>query len=737
MKLKSLVAAVVMTAAFSVYSEIAFENPDLNSDNKVVFTVNQNIAGSPSYRTAFTSDVKSSADSRILTCYPERMELLNKGAVLQVRNRYGTARYSSSDGTLAWITHSDSIPVESIRQVPYSVSPDGKWICYLKKTGSASSELVLKNASTLAEKILDKTADFQTNKVPVLWAPDSSTVIYEKAGQIFFCDPKAEFQKIQLTEEYRKIGNGTINSICWAGNKTLIYLDRDLVYRINANELFTRGLYANMVGSGIVSGRLPSAFDAEHDKFYVNPEADKIITIQANRVVSSFNLAEAGFSYLSATYSKPFTDMRGSVIGYHLFWTDKGEALLWVDMIAVSDGKKKSCVYKLNGDLKPLSVFDETTSPEVSPDGKKVLFGSGENLLVYDVSSWKVTGKLSGEKIISYVWNGNGAIYAGGESSVREWKLDATGATSGTVKTLFLSAVKTVWWKEKNTIAAVDVSGKNCFEFDDAKNTWIKTGSAEESFVPSYNVQNGRYRVFTGSTSNGRFTNALYVRTLAGKAVTQPLFLDSTVKTPVRKRVSIAVDASDSADGLSNILAVLKEYSVPATFFVNGEFIRRYPVETRQIVTSGFECGSMFYTNADLTSKGFVVDEDFIRRGLARNEDEFFEATGKELSLIWHAPMNKKSDVIVKGGSASGYKYIDCSAFSFDTTTLENVITKSGEYVSSAEIISRFISKAKDGDIITVSTGISKGTRKDYLYENLDLLISALLDSGFEIVELK
>lgn len=736
MKLKSLMAAVLLTAAFSVYSEISFETPDLNSDNKVVFTVNQKVAGSPSYRTAFMADVQKPEEFKILTCYPERMELLSKGAVLQVRNRYGTARYSSADGSLAWISHSDVIPVESIRQVPYSVSPDGKWICYLKKTGSASSELILKNASTLAEKILVKNAAFQTNKVPVCWAPDSSIVIYEKDGQIFFCDPKAEFGYIQLTEDFRKIGNGTINSICWSGNKTLIYLDRDLVYTINSNELFTRGLYSNMVGSGIVCGRLPQAFDAEHDQFYVSPNTDKIVIIQANRVISSYALTVSGFSYLSATYSKPFTDMRGSVIGYHLFWTAKSDAILWVDMIAVSDGKKKSCVYKLNGELKPLSIFDETTDPVVSPDGKRVLFGSGENLLVYDISDWKVTGKLPGEKIISYVWKDNSVIYAGGENSVREWRLDLSGATSGVAGTLFLSSVQGVFWNN-GVIHAADSAGSKIWAYNEIKNTWHRTAGPEEGLKIERTVQNGRFRVFTGSTSNGRFANALYVRRLSGKAVTTPLFLDTTVKTPVRKRVSIIVDAADSADGLSNILAALKEYKVPATFFVNGEFIRRYPVETKQIVTSGYECGSMFYTNADLTGKGFVVDEEFIRRGLARNEDEFFETTGKELSLIWHAPMFKKNDIIVKGGAASGYRYIDCPSFNLDTTVLENVILKTGEYVSSSDIISRFVSRAKDGDVITVSTGISKGTRKDYLYENLDLLISALLDSGFEIVELK
>lgn len=736
MKLKSLLAAVLMTAAFSVYSEISFGEPDLNGDNKVLFAVSHNIAGSPSYSTAFSADVASCSEVKILTCYPERMELLNKGAVLQVRNRYGTARYSNADNSLAWITHTDVIPTESIRQVPQAVSPDGKWSCYLKKNGSASAELVLKNSTTLAERVIDGNASFKTDSVPVKWSPDSSIVIYEKDGYVFFCDPKAAFQKLQLVDDFRKIGPGTINSIAFAQGKTIVYIDRDLVYKINSNELFTRGLYSQMVGCGVVSGRLPSVFDGSHDVFYVNKNADKLVIIQGNKVVSSYNLTLTGFNYLSATYSKPFTDMRGSVTGYNLFWTTNDESILWVDLIAVKDGKKKSCIYRLNGELKSLSMMDETSVPVVSPDGKFVLFASGENLLVYDISLWQLLGKLSGEKVVTYLWNGSSTVYAGGEMSVREWKLDTSFKTSGTVRTIFLSSVKHVFWNG-SAVRAVDSLGKNFYDYDSVKNVWIKGQACDENFRPSSTIQNGRYRVFNGSTSNGRYGNALYIRTLSGKAVTKPLFLDSTVKVPVRKRVSIAFDAADSADGLSNILAALKEYSIPATFFVNGEFIRRYPNETKQIAAGGFECGSMFYTNADLTGKGFVVDEEFIRRGLARNEDEFFAATGKELSLIWHAPKYRASETIVKGGQLSGYRYVHGEEFNLDTTTMENVIYKTGEYVSSAEIINRFVAKAKDGDVITVSTGLSRGTRKDYLYENLDLLIGALLDNGFEIVPLK
>ena len=45
--------------------------------------------------------------------------------------------------------------------------------------------------------------------------------------------------------------------------------------------------------------------------------------------------------------------------------------------------------------------------------------------------------------------------------------------------------------------------------------------------------------------------------------------------------------------------------------------------------------------------------------------------------------------------------------------------------------------KKNSESIISVSAGISYGERESYLYENLDLLLSAILDEGAEIVQVR
>lgn len=739
---KAVVVAFALCAAVPAFARISFANPDLNSRNQVLFSVNSDVPGCTAYHTLFLADVTAQGDSKILSCYPEKMELLLGGAVLQVRNRYGTARYAVGDGTLAWLTRSDDIPADAVRLEPQSPSPDGKWLCFVRKTSPANGQLVLREAATLREQVLDTHADFSYERVPVRWSSDSSFVAYEKDGALYFCDPKAEFQQVQMTEEFRRLGVGSINALCWANERALFYIDHDVLYRINANELYTRGLYAPMVGSGAVCGRLPIPFDSLKDRFWVSPDGTALVVVQSDRLITAYSLRQSdarGLLYLPVQCSLPFSDVRGSVIGIQVFWRRGAAPLVWADLIALEDGSKKSAVYRLDDGLLQLLLVDDAGEPCASADGTLLAFSSGDSLYVYDTLTWKPRGRLSGERLVSYVWKGTDTLLVGGASTVREWRLPSgADATNGNARTLFLSAATRAFWSGDETICAEDsVRAGVFYDYDAEHNRW--TPSTERRVVESGNVQNGRYRVFIGSTANELFENALYVRTLTGGVVTRAVFASTAERRAGRRKIALAFDALDSADGLSRILYVLREYRLSGTFFLNGEFIRRYPGEARQIAVSGHECASLFFTAADLTKNDFVVDDDFIKRGLARNEDEFFAATASELSLYWHAPQYHATAAMKRAGEAAGYRYVDAGKLSLDTLTLEDTVADGArsQYLTASQIISYYVATVQEGYVIPISTGVSRGSRSDYLYEKLDLLIAALLDAGFELVPVR
>ena len=724
-------------------AQVKFENPQINSESKVLFTVSHNLGGTIPYKTLFLADATKTDATKIITCFPERMEMLAGGSVLQVRNRYGSARYSVADSTLSWISREDSIPADAKAMLPQAVSPDGKWACYVKKTDAATGKLYLKNMSTLEEFLLNDKCDFDYDEVPAKWAGDGSVFVYEKAGNLYFGDPKAVYQKVQMDEEFRKIGEGTINCVTWASSKYLIYINRDLVYKISAKELYTRTLYSQMVGIGIVIGRLPLGFDGRKDKFWVNPLINQIVTINSNSVISSYRVNGTASSYLTSVYSKPFKDIKGSPVDYDVFFCTDGSQVLWVNLIGLEDGKRNSTVYRLSDELKELNRVENATHPLLSPDGRKVVFASQKLAYIYDLGSWFELGRLGGESVYSYVWGSNSLLYIGGESTVREWKLGENNRFPNNGRVLFLSAAQAAFWKPgaENIVCAQSAGNKATFyDYDSFKNVWqASVEDSRTSFeymkkaeVSVYAVQNAKYRVYTGLTDNKLFENALYIRNFAGSGTSYAVYPETVKPGDERKKIALVFDALDSADGLTHILAVLASYNIKATFFLNGEFIRRYPLECKQIIESGHDCCSMYFSTADLTEKGFIINEEFIRRGLARNEDEFYAATGRELSLMWHAPFYKANREIKKAGEASGYRYVEAGRLALDTYTLEKAADGKKWYLGAKDLVKLYVDAAEPNMIIPINVGISAGTRTDYLYEKLSLLIGDFLDLGYE-----
>ena len=742
MSRKIVILILIFLNITFLHAQVKFENPQINAESKVLFTVNHKLGGTVSYKTLFMADATQSESTRILTCFPEKMELLSNGSVLQVRNRYGTARYSVADSTLSWIKREDSIPADAKAMLPQAVSPDGKWACFVKKTDAASGELYLKNMSTLEEFLLNDKSDFDYDEVPAKWAGDGSVFVYEKAGNLYFGDPKAVYQKVQMGEEFRKIGEGTINCVQWANGKYLIYINRDLVYKISAKELYTRGLYSPVVGIGIVIGRLPIGFDSHKDKFWVSPQVNQIVTVSANSVISSYKINGTASSYFTSVYSKPFKDISASAVDYDVFFCSDGSQILWVNLIGLLDGKRNSSVYRLSSELKELIRVENATRPLLSPDGRKIVFASQKFAFVYDLGTWLELGRISGEKVYSYAWSGSNLLYIGGESTVREWKAE-NNRFSKDGKMLFLSSANTAFWKPnaENIVCAQSATNKATFyDYDPFKNVWqTSADDSRTSFefmkkaeVSVYAVQNARYRVYTGLTDNKLYENALYIRNFSGNGTSYAVYPETVKPSDERKKLALIFDAIDSADGLTHILAVLANYDIKATFFLNGEFIRRYPQECKQIIESGHDCASMYFSVTDLTEKGFIIDENFIRRGLARNEDEFYAATGRELSLLWHAPFYKANSEIKKAGELSGYKYIEAGRLSLDSYTLEKAADGKKWYLSARDLVKLYVDSAEPDMIIPVTVGLSDGTRRDFLYEKLSLLIGDFLDFGYE-----
>ncbi|MDE5898100.1 MAG: polysaccharide deacetylase family protein [Treponemataceae bacterium] len=727
-----LYGAALLLCAARLSAGIQFEGGDINAKSEVLFTVLNDIPGTTPYRTLFLAPLAEASAGRpaILTCFPERMELLAGTSVLQIRNRYGAVWYNTASGSFSWKRTAAAVPDSSMRTAPAAVSPDGAWSCFIEKNGSVSGSLVIQDIANGRKKVLDPGALYSYEAVPVKWLDDSSVFIYEKAGNVYFCNPDAVFKGVEVSEEYRKIGAGSIRSADWAGGKYLVYIDGDMLYRINAKELYTLGLYSSIIGRGTAVGRLPFRFSASADSFYVKDDISELLLVKDGISFTHFKINGTGGDYLDAASSCLLSDKKLALLDAEVIWPDGSAPIIWLRGFPHGGSKLVSKVYRFDGRLTQILEVAGSEKPIASPDRKRCAFAAGSTLYVYDITTWKRSAELSGERIISAVWLDSGTLFVGGEKTIRRWSI-----SGNTAAPVLLSAAQSAWWDAKSGAAVADIGNGALFTYDTAAHTWKDGGSVQKY---SARTENGRYRIFLGETQNAGFDNALYARTLAGKPVTKAVLPESAVPSAPKKKVALLFDAYSNADGLPAILYELNRHNIPGTFFINGEFIRRYPNETRQIAASGNDCASLFFTPARLTSSEFVISDEFIRRGLARNEDEFFRTTGRELSLFWHAPHYDATERMVQAGQNAGYTYVDWQYDFSDSVTLEECAA-GGAYYTAPQLIDMYMAAVAEngGGVIPITVGAARGSRESYVYNSLDLLISALLDSGCDIVPVR
>ncbi|MDR0378181.1 MAG: polysaccharide deacetylase family protein [Spirochaetaceae bacterium] len=267
----------------------------------------------------------------------------------------------------------------------------------------------------------------------------------------------------------------------------------------------------------------------------------------------------------------------------------------------------------------------------------------------------------------------------------------------------------------------------------------------------------GRYRVYLERQVSGPYENIPMIRNTASVG-TSPLLpgggfpLSYPDDDPIReeappgpgepiayssrrdlREAAICFDLYDDITGLPGVLETLRRFGVTATFFLNGEFIRRHPAAARDIVAAGHEAASMFFALIDLSDARYRIQSDFITRGLARNEDEFFTATGHELSLIWHAPYYTASTEIIEAASQTGYITIGRDVDPMDWVSREDAGRSGMSQYSASDMIDSIMEQKRPGSIIPIRLGLLAGGRPDYLYTRLGVLLDALIQQGYSI----
>ncbi len=728
-KTKALSAFLIASCMQPMFSHVSFGDLRINDENELLFSSFHEIPGVPSYKSIFKAkllDAKTEKGPELISCFPEKMEMIQNGKFLRIRNRFGEARYDLSKHTLAWTSLKEDIPSGYTYLPPVSISPDGKWELRVKRTKNTEGYLVFTDLNTSKEYIIAQKLPFDYKKVNVKWSYDSKYFLYPNNGNVYFASPDAIVKNIQIEENYRKIGEGTIKSVQWTSSGNIIYIKNDIIYRIRQNELYTRGLYAPLLGNGEIIAKLTTPFNASRNQFWASNDGKKIITATDNNIATLYSTAKSeDLGYMKTVCNFSLRTNSEITLSTDTFWTEKNNPVLCISTISEAEDKIRIHGIELGETIKEVFSGTDSIEPVISPDRNKVIFSNENTVCVYDLKKSKLKSINSNEKIQAATWTSNDTFVAGGTKTIIQYNMD------GKSSFLYVSSADNFYWHEGKVMASI---GNKNYEFNSEKNFWIPSKKHDAKSNPE--TKNGHFRVYEAPCENKDFLNTINVRTLSENAITYTVIKNSEKKSAPKKRLSLIFDALETSDGVAEILYTLNKFGIKSTFFINGEFIKRYPQKTRQISLSGNECASMFYSSSNLMNEEFIVDSNFIKRGLARNEDTFFNVTGRELSLKWHAPFYKANRMMKNAGKEAEYKYINASIDVNDSVSYEECLATEKKYRNANEIVDNLSVSLHDKMIIPINVGKGSGTRNDYLYEKLDLLISTILSLGYEIVPL-
>lgn len=727
---------------------------DISRSNILFFKLSADFPGYGEYETLFFTHLDT-GELHQLTYFPEQIMLLKDSDEVQIQNRYGVFRIHTKNGSVATFELFSSFIQDNIlkqgKLTRLQSSPDGRYLVYFSNPRNAYGDLMLCNLDKMEEHLISTDVEISFEDPPALWSSDSRYFVYSKKGNIHYFSMDHLEENRVLTESMRIIGKGILRNARWSGTGSLYYIAGTFVQKISSKEFFTRSFYKDILRIGTISGKIPFEFDPNFDNFWIAPDGEKILLSKEGRNLFLYFLRSDDYTSVGDVQSLPYLYLPKNSEITRIVWS-KGDQITVLARKIVS-GQMKINLFRIAvKENTAFSAFIKTDDEDVkdmvlSPDERSVILIKKDRVELRNYMSWERLETVLHAQPLQAIWKNNQElIIAGGHSTI---------IYNFTLKKTTLLALSKAgeWGFSQDEQSILMKMANKVYTTNAGESTWNST-SLFQIREPSNESQS--YRVYFAESADGIFKNMIMVRKIEAETYgTFPLFeenktiqyepfpeKDDPVSFDVfnhgsrlrRREVAIVFNVINSIQGLPAILNILSEYHIKATFFINGEAIARYPGGIKEIANSGHETGSLFYAYFNMTDSKYSLDREFIKKGLGINEDEYFAATGYDLSLYWHAPYYFVNSQIIEVSREMNYTYIGKDVDTMDWVTENEIDITRGIYLSSAELINRIMTEKKPGSIIPVNVGLPGGRREDYLFKKLDILINALLNGGYSIV---
>jgi peptidoglycan/xylan/chitin deacetylase (PgdA/CDA1 family) len=729
MKNRKILLFSVFSLIFVInLSGITFHDITLSSDDRLLFKAEFEA------RHALFVSALGTASMQQLTVFPESLKVVNNGRTILVFNRFGAASISIAGGIPVPVPGFPSFTEGNIplrgRIQETAVSGDGRWILYVEPVSPAYGNLVLIDLSNGTKRTVSQKVELPSSEFPAKWNPDSRLFVYSKSGRLYYY-PMINDLSVLVDERFRMIGPGTVNSITWGAQGDFYYFAGNSLYRIISPELFTRTIYGDFLSVGNVAATLPVEFDPNFDRFYISPDSQLIMIGKHGKGFFFFPLGATtdGASFL------PHISLPYEAENINVFWPSSGRlTIIFAHLNEVTAWRFDTAGKQITSLQTSGAPF--TANGIMSPESSRIAFWKENGLEIWDYNNWRMVNRMSGH-VNSLAWVNNNHLVFGSDKFVQEITLSGSNFT---FRRLCLASIDEFGFEaDSRGPARIVARNGNEWFVSDGVSAWAPVSNPQ---LRPVSLASENYRVFLESRSSGHFKNIPMIRNLKGTGTTSIVarhspasaFAGGAPAVGRETRIALCFDLYDDDTGLMQVLAALRRHNIKATFFLNGDFIRRNPSAVNAIVRAGHETASLFYAPIDFSDARYRVTREFVARGLARNEDEFFGVTGKELSLLWHPPFFRNSELISSAAAQAGYTTVSRTIDPGDWLSRDDSLRLGVRQVPPAQIIEQLVERRVDGAVIPVRLGLLQGGREEYLFQRIEVLIDALLRSGCRIV---
>lgn len=179
--------------------------------------------------------------------------------------------------------------------------------------------------------------------------------------------------------------------------------------------------------------------------------------------------------------------------------------------------------------------------------------------------------------------------------------------------------------------------------------------------------------------------------------------------------LALTFDSAWGDEDLKDILSILEKHNAPATFFVTGEWTRKYPDAIRMIDENGHDIANHGNSHKHMPQ----ISKEEMKMEIQECHNAVKEITGKDMTLF-RAPYSDWNTEVISVAHSLGYSSINHSVDSLDWKDygVDSIIQTVCEHKN-----------LENGSIILLHNGAT------YTKDALDIMLTNLEEDGYSFVK--